>query len=83
MTNANASRGAREPHSLASSARRISTEHFSRLRQIVVGAGSVHAAFPLLKTSPDALTFKIFRGTTAAALEAKIDRLHRELEQGS
>jgi hypothetical protein len=57
--------------------RRISPEHLRRLRAIVVRAGSVHAAFGLLKTSPDvvadALTGKTFQAKTIAKLEAAID----------
>ena len=84
--NANARRGPGDPPSLTSGARRISPEHLSRLRVIVSRAGSIHAAFPLLKTSPDvvadALTQAVFRARTAAALEEKIDRIHRELDVG-
>ncbi len=78
-------RGPQDPPSLTVGARRISGEHLSRLRALIARIGSVHAVFPLLRTSPDvvadALTFGIFRAKRAEALEARIDAIHRGLDE--
>jgi hypothetical protein len=79
-------RGPGDRQSLSAGARRLSVEHVSRLRALVARVGSVHALFPLLKTTPDAvadaLTFGIFRAKRAEEIEARIDELHSGLEQG-
>jgi len=63
----------------------MSPEHFTRLRAIVADAGSLSATYPILQTSPDlvhnALTGGLFVARTIDRLEAKIDVLHRALEE--
>lgn len=61
-------------------ARRISPAHVAKLRAIVAQAGTINAALPILRASPDtladALSGKVFRRLSAEAIEAKIDRVN-------